>query len=179
MLARKSYLDGSLSGIPANVLERKRGIEMRLLLSAMTALVLAAIVLLGAGTAEAKKDRKHDRTPGEVVADLRAALAAQDWDAVASNYAEDAYVIDDQGILVGHADIVASYQSLVALFNGVSPTINQQDIFMDTVRVLYRLDAGWVVIPDGVDTFVIERGLIRRQTRHGLLEFTGPPPEEP
>jgi hypothetical protein len=39
----------------------------------------------------------QSRTPLEVVADLRAAIAAEDW---------DAFVIDDQGILVGRAEIV-------------------------------------------------------------------------
>ena len=102
----------------------------------------------------------------------------EDWESVASNYARNAFIQADQGILVGHADIIASHQSYALLFNGVNPQIIQVTAFRDTVRVLYRLDAGWVVIPDGVDTYVVEKGLITRQTSHGLIEFTGPPPDQ-
>lgn len=146
-----------------------------------TVALLTTVLLLGAGAAEArgKKDRQRlrNRTPDEVIEALSLALGAQDWDAVAENYADDAFIIDDQGVLVGHADIIASYQLRAMLFNGIAPTVLAQNTYSDTVRVLYRLDAGWILIPDGVDTFVIRRGLIRRQTSHGLIEFTGPPPD--
>jgi hypothetical protein len=95
---------------------------------------------------------------------------------VACNYAVDAFVIDDQGVLTGHADIIGAEQSLASLFNGVAPTLMQQDIYQDTARVLDNLDGGWVIIPDRTTTHVIECGIITRQTVHGLIEFTGPPP---
>jgi hypothetical protein len=118
-----------------------------------------------------------DRTPTQVVQDLLAAYGAQNATLITCNYHPSAFAIDDQGVLVGHADIVAAYLSLSALFNGVSPQVLQLDEYLDTVRLLWRLDAGWVVIEDGVDTFVIQRGRIRKQTRHGLITFTGPPPD--
>ena len=140
---------------------------------------IAGSVWLGTGTLEAnQKDKSKFRTPGEVVADLQAAIDREDWESVASNYAKDAFIQSDQGILVGHEDIITSHQSIALLFNGVNPQIIQVTEFRDTVRVLYRLDAGWVVIPDGVDTYVVEKGLITRQTSHGLIEFTGPPPDQ-
>lgn len=145
----------------------------------MKALISALVVacFLAPGIAKAAcPDSDRYRTPGEVMDDLRTALAAQDWDDVACNYSSRAYVIDDQGILTGHLDIITAAQSLTALFSGVSPTVLQQDIFKDFVRVLYRLDAGWIVIPDGVSTYQIRSGKIRAQTSHGLIEFTGPPP---
>ena len=118
----------------------------------------------------------QDREPGQVVEDLLAAYAARDETLLACNYHPSAHVLNDQGVLVGHVDIVSSYLSLYDVFNGVSFQVRQLDEFRDTVRVLWRLDAGWVVMEDGVDTFVIERGRIRRQTQHALLTFTGPPP---
>lgn len=152
---------------------------MRKILGA--ALVLGAIIAVawvGIRTAEGKpKPRLRDRTPAEVIDDLLAARAAGDWDAVASNFAEDAYVIDDQGVLVGSAEIVAAMQSFDCLFQGAQADVSELIDFRNTVRILYSIDGGWVVIPDGVDTYVIERGLIRQQTRHGLIEFTGPPPD--
>ena len=116
------------------------------------------------------------RTATAVMSDLRTTLAAQDWAAVACNYAVDAFVIDDQGILTGHLDIITAKQSLSTLFNGIPATLKQQDVFQDTARVTSSMDAGWIIIPDRVSTYVVECGFITRQTDHGLIEFTGPPP---
>jgi hypothetical protein len=153
--------------------------EMRKNLGAAVVLsVVVAVAWVGIRTADARnKPRPRDRTPSEVIDDLRAAVAAGDWDAVARNYAEDAYVIDDQGILVGPAEIAAAEQSFDNLFQGAQAEVSDQIVHQNTVRVLYSVDGGWIVIPDGADTYVIERGLIQQRTRHGRIEFTGPPPE--
>ena len=116
------------------------------------------------------------RTVTAVMSELRTALAAQDWTAVACNYSVDAFVIDDQGVLTGHLDIITAAQSLSSLFNGIPSTLRQLDVFQDTARTLDSLDAGWIIIPDRTTTHVIECGIITRQTVHGLIEFTGPPP---
>lgn len=118
-----------------------------------------------------------DPSPDQVVDELQAALADKDWEAVASYYAEDAFVIDDQGVLVGPDEIVAALQSLDDLSDGAPLVVTEQLPFRDVVRVLFWLDAGWFGIPDGVITYHIEGGQIVRETRHGLIEFFGPPPE--
>ncbi len=117
------------------------------------------------------------RTPSEVLFELRDAIGREDWEDVACHYKPDAFILDDQGILVGHSDIVAAAQSLNDLFSGINPQIIQEDVFRDTARVLYSMDAGWVEIADGVNSYVIEDGVITRQTAHGLIMFNGPPPE--
>jgi hypothetical protein len=153
---------------------------MRKILGAVLVLgAIIAVTWVGIRTAEGKpKPRLRDRTPSEVIDDLRAAVAAGDWGAVARNYAEDAFVIDDQGILVGPAEIAAAEQSFDNLFQGAQVEVSDEIVHQNTVRVLYSVDGGWIVIPDGADTYVIERGLIQQRTRHGRIEFTGPPPEE-
>jgi len=139
---------------------------------------LAAILGLTAGVAEAKcPPGLGKRHPLQVVADLRAALAAQDWEAVACNYLRTAFLIDDQGFHIGPEEIVASYVSYHDLFGGAQPLITEEEAYERVVRTLYQLDGGWVVIEDGVDTYHIANGRIRFQTRHGLLTFTGPPPQ--
>jgi hypothetical protein len=140
--------------------------------------VVLAVLGLGPGVAEADcpKDLKK-RSPDQVVAALRAALAAGDWEAVGCQYAPRAFLADDQGVLVGVDEIVSSLMSLDALFGGVQPVIREDTYFHDMARILWTLDAGWIVIPDGVDTYVIKKGRIEMQSRHGLIEFTGPPPE--
>ena len=116
--------------------------------------------------------------PG-VVSDLRAAAAAEDWAAVGCSYHENAIVIDDQGVPSGRAQIVDSYRSFHDVSGGAQPVITEQQSHQDLVRVLFTLDAGWWEIQDGVHTYLIQAGRIRRQTTHGLITFTGPPPENP
>ncbi len=141
---------------------------------------LAALVLFGAAAADARcAPQLRRRTPDQVIADHQAAFTAADWAAVACNYHPKAYVIDDQGVLVGPEEIVSSLQSLHALLGGAAPVVVESLPFRDVVRVLYTLDAGWFEIRDGVHTYVVRRGKIRQQTSHGLIEFTGPPPADP
>jgi hypothetical protein len=123
-------------------------------------------------------DSLLDRAPHEVVADLRIALAARDWDAVACSFHPHAFVIDDQGVLIGPQEIVASLASLDDLAGGAEPVVHEESQFRDVLRVLFSLDAGWWRIADGTHTYVVRRGRIVQQTTHGRLEFTGPPPED-
>jgi hypothetical protein len=117
-----------------------------------------------------------DRSPSEVVEDLLLAYVARNEALIACNYHPDASVTTDQGLLIGQAEVVQWYLSLYDLFDGVAFQVVQVDEFRDTVRLLWQLDGGWVVIEDGVDAFVIQRGRIRQQVQHGLISFTGPPP---
>lgn len=116
------------------------------------------------------------RTPLQVVTDMRAATDAQDWNAVACNYAANSFVIDDQGVLAGLPDIITSKQGLSTLFDGISPSVLQIDSYDNMVRVIDSLDAGWVVIPDRSNAYVVDCGLIVQEMVHGWIEFTGPPP---
>lgn len=118
------------------------------------------------------------RTPAEVLFELRDAIGREDWEDAACHYKPDAFVLDDQGILFGHTDIIAAAQSLNTLFSGVDAQVIQETIFRDTARVLYSLNAGWVEIEDGVNSYVIEGGVITRQTAHGLIKYNGPPPDQ-
>ena len=121
----------------------------------------------------------QSRTPLEVVADLRAAAAAEDWAAFGCSYHENAFVIDDQGLMIGRAEIVSASMSLHDLFGDAQAEVVEENIFRDVVRTLFTLDAGWVEIEDGVHTYLIQGGRIRQQTTHGLITFNGPPPEGP
>ena len=78
----------------------------------------------------------------------------------------------------GRDEIVANIQASAVVACAATTMVTQQDVFRDLVRVLYWVDGGWFVVPDGVATYVIRNGKISRQTAHGLIEFTGPPPED-
>jgi hypothetical protein len=119
----------------------------------------------------------QDRSPDEVVTDFYDAFAAEDAVAIGCNFHDDAHSIDDQGVLVGRDEIVAASLSLRDLMGDGTVTITEHLPFGDTVRTLFEIDAGWWVIEDGTATFLVEAGRIRRHTWHGLITFTGPPPE--
>jgi hypothetical protein len=155
---------------------RTAGARARGLVAILIGLLAGA--WLGAGSAEAAcPDSLRERTIDQVLADLYAARAAGDWEAVGCNYARTAFLIDDQGVLVGRAEIVASLMSWDDLFGGVQAVIIEDNYFENVARVLFTLDGGWVVVEDGVNTYVIRNGKIRRQTTHALIRFTGPPPD--
>ena len=119
-----------------------------------------------------------DRLPHEVVGDAIAALNAGDGDLLACQYHPEAFLVADQGILVGPAEIVDYLLQFPALFQAPLD-VSATDVFRDTVRVLYEIDGGWIVVDDGTDTFLVLRGRIRRHTQHALIRFTGPPPNCP
>lgn len=118
------------------------------------------------------------RSAEEVLEDHRAALAAGDLDAVYCNYARDATVISDGGIDVGHEAIRASLEFFLQIFGGVQPVVVQEVPVeipsgrTEMVRVLFTVDTPCVIVPDGVDTYVIRSGQIHGQTSHALPVFT-------
>ena len=91
-------------------------------------------------------------------------------------HARNAFVISDQGVVSGRDDIVLALQGFAQAFGGATPTVDEETIQRDTARVLFSLDLGFISIPDGVDTYVILHGKIVRQTAHGNVVFSGPPP---
>jgi len=134
--------------------------------------------LLGAGTAMARCPQEKERTPQQVLADHRAALAAQDWDAAQCNFHPDATMISDNGVSEGVEAIIAEFQALAAFFGGSFDQVYQEIVvsILDSerymARVLYTVDTECSDVPDGIDTYVIRRGRILALTTHGFIVFT-------
>ena len=119
------------------------------------------------------------RTPEAVLADLRAALAAEDWDTVRCSFKTDAILISDNGVSVGVDAIVAEFQALSVFFGGSFVQVYQEIVvtiprgdnrFM--ARVLYTVDTACADVPDGIDTYIIGRGQIVSLTTHGFIQFS-------
>lgn len=119
----------------------------------------------------------YTRTPEEVLADHREALATGDLDAVECNYAEDATVISDGGIDFGHEQIKSSLAFFLTIFSGVQPVVVQEISISalnpktHLVRLLFTVDTQCLFVPDGVDTYLIRNGQIHAQTSHALPVF--------
>jgi hypothetical protein len=142
-------------------------------------LTVVAAGLVWAGTAVAECARNlGERSPQQVLADHRAALAAEDWDAARCNFHPDATMIGDNGVGEGVAAIIAEFQALATFFGGVVPTVYSQIVvsILDSdrymVRTLSFIDTVCVDIPDGTETYVIRRGRIISLTTHGFFVFS-------
>ena len=151
------------------------------------AIVISLTLTLGAlAPADAAQDcpkRLQLRTPDQVLADHRAALAAGDLDLAMCNFAEDAVVIHDGGIDRGHEAIRASLELLQTIFGGAVPTVTEEIIepilngpHTHMVRLRFELTLPFGSIPDGLDTYIITRGRIVAQTAHGLFIPAPPAP---
>jgi hypothetical protein len=142
-------------------------------------LLLAGLALAAAPDAFAKKECSNDlkqRTAAQVMASHRAAIAAQDWQAVSCNYAQDAVVVHDGGTTLGRDSIVSDLQMISGLFAGIDPTVHEEVIVpilhdKDMVRVLWSISTQCMEILDGADTYIVGEGKIQAQTAHGLPAF--------
>lgn len=154
-----------LSAEPARAVGIATGIALIVSLAAWTVDPVPAQDLCASGLA--------DRTAREVLADHRAALAAEDWEAVRCNYNENAVVITDQGLLQGAEAITGALQQLAAVFGGSSPTVDDESVVPlpedgELVRLLFHVATECLAIGDGVDTYLIREGRIVGQTAHGV-----------
>jgi hypothetical protein len=134
------------------------------------------LVWAGAATAACSSELK-ERTPQQVLADHRAALAAQDWDAARCNFHPQAKMISDNGVSNGVDAIIAEFQALAEFFGGEVPIV-YSEIFLSIldserymVRTLSNIDTTCVDVPDGTETYVIRKGQIQGLTTHGFFIF--------
>src|SRR5581483_8967350 len=83
-----------------------------------------------ADRARAREGRSglETRTPEQVLASHRRALAARDWAEVRLNYADDAVVISDMGVTAGADAIVADLKAIVASLGPAVPTVRRQEM---------------------------------------------------
>ena len=139
--------------------------------------VAAGLVWAGTATAACSPELK-ERTPQQVLADHRAALAAEDWDAVRCNFHPDAKMISDNGVSEGVDSITVEFQALAAFFGGFFDQVYQEIILMNVsgdrhmARVLYTVDTTCSDVPDGIDTYIIRKGQIVALTTHGFILFS-------
>jgi hypothetical protein len=123
------------------------------------------------------------RTPEQVLEDQRSWLAAGQFQLAGCNYADDAVVITDGGVITGRATIVQQLTGLGQFFGGAVPMVNEEVVVSILngntymARILFSIDTPCVDIPDGTDMYIIKRGRIQAQTAHGFPVFQcGPPP---
>ena len=145
----------------------------------MAGVLFVALASIGAYEVQASHcpHSLKQRGAAEVLASHRAALAAQDWQAVACNYADDIVVVHDQGTTVGRDAVVQDLKNITGLFGASFPQVHEERVVafgrpeQEMVRVLWSIVTPCVEIMDGADTYIVGSGKIQAQTAHGFPAF--------
>ena len=147
-------------------------------LAASTLLVLGGTTL-ATTPAYAKKpqtacsdDLKH-RTPEEAIHEHLALLQAGMLDQAMCDYAEDAEVVLPGQVVTGLANIRAGLEQIGGFLGGTIPTITTFTPTDRLVMITFHALGTPCQIPDGSDTYVVEKGHIVTQTVHDT--FTSAP----
>jgi ketosteroid isomerase-like protein len=92
-----------------------------------------------------------------------AALGGQDLDIIANDYADDAVVVTQRGVVRGRPAIRTFYERVL---NSVDapPEVRSQSVSEDVLLLGWTTDANTSSARDGVDTFVIRGGAISMHT---------------
>ena len=127
--------------------------------------VLSALFLTTAAQAADCPDHAQKRSPAQVLQDHVSALLSGNLDRIACDYDEDAVIITPGNVVSGHDQIKAYYASIFRLMGGPGNLEAVSVTTSGTVLLLeWTLDSPHLVVGDGTDTFVIEKGRISYQT---------------
>jgi ketosteroid isomerase-like protein len=113
------------------------------------------------------------RTPQEVLAHHSRALVAADLDEIVADFADDAVVITPAGAKRGRAGVREAFTQLLADLPDAAWSVKKQTDADGVVMLEWTADAAGSRANDGVDTFVLEDGMIRVQTVRYTLQRKG------
>jgi hypothetical protein len=110
---------------------------------------------------------QHQRTPVEVLQAHAVAFLAGNAQLVACDYAKDAVLVLPGAVARGPDNIEAAFAPFFALAGGNIQVATKSLTLADDVALFeYSIDSNHVVVSDGVDTLVIDNGLIVAHTAH-------------
>jgi hypothetical protein len=109
------------------------------------------------------------RSAEETVREHVALLVAGNLDQAMCDYAENARVILPGQVIRGLADIKGALTSVGSLLGGAPPQIETLTTAESVVLLTFEADGNPCTIPDGADTYVIDKGHIVLQTVHDTL----------
>ncbi len=104
------------------------------------------------------------RSVEEVFRDHVDSVNSGDMQAILADYADDAQVLTAQGPLKGKAGVESFFTQAFSLLPGAQIAVKQTVAGEHSLLVWWGADSSAGRIEDGVDTFVIEDGLITLQT---------------
>lgn len=113
------------------------------------------------------------RSIEDILRDHVRAVNSGDMQTILSHYADAAEILTAQGVLTGKAGVEAFFTQALSLLPGTQLTVNQMVAGEKGLLVWWSADSSAGRITDGIDTLVIENGLIILQTPTFTIE---PPP---
>jgi hypothetical protein len=111
------------------------------------------------------KDLKHRNAEDTILQHL-ALLQAGNLDAAMCDYADDAVVILPNQIVTGLDNIRAGLSGVGALLGGTIPQVQTLTTANSVVMITFTAFGTPCTIPDGSDTYIVEKGHIVTQTVH-------------
>ena len=109
----------------------------------------------------------HQRTVAQVLNAHLAAFQSGNAQVLSCDYADDAVFVMPATITRGRTNIQAAFASFFTLAGGnIQVTTNSSTIADDVALLEYAVTSSHVTVSDGVDSFVIDNGLIVVQTAH-------------
>jgi ketosteroid isomerase-like protein len=113
------------------------------------------------------------RTPQEVLAHHSQALGAADLDEIVADFADDAVVITPAGAKRGRAGVREAFSQLLADLPEARWSVRRQTDADGVILLAWTADAAGSQANDGVDTLVVDGGMIRAQTVSYTLQRKG------
>jgi len=104
------------------------------------------------------------RSPVEVLQDHVRAVNSGDMQVILADYADHAQVLTAQGALKGKPGVEAFFTQALSLLPGAELAVDQTVTGDNCLLVWWSANSSAGRIDDGIDTFVIEEGLITLQT---------------
>lgn len=113
------------------------------------------------------------RTPQEVLAHHSQALGAANLDEIVADFADDAVVITPAGTKRGKQGAREAFTQLLADLPDATWSVKKQVNADGVVLLVWTADADGSRAEDGVDTLVLQDGMIRAQTVSYTLQRKG------
>ena len=104
------------------------------------------------------------RTPQEVLAHHSQALGAANLDEIVADFADDAVMITPAGVKHGRQGAREAFTQLFADLPDATWSVKKQVNADGVVLLVWTADAAGSRAEDGVDTLVLQDGMIRAQT---------------
>ena len=104
------------------------------------------------------------RSPDDVLQDHVRAVNSGDMQAILADYADHAQVLTAQGALKGKPGVEAFFTQALTLLPGAQLAVDKTVAGESCLLVWWSAESSAGRIEDGIDTFVIDEGLITLQT---------------
>ncbi len=113
------------------------------------------------------------RTPQEVLAHHSQALGAADLDEIVADFADDAVVITPAGVKRGKQGVREAFTELLAELPDAAWDVKRHVDADGVVLLAWTAETAGSRADDGVDTLVVQDGMIRVQTVNYTLQRKG------